>query len=178
MPKRPPPKATDRERIMGVLRPGPAGLWLILALALALSPVSAPALAAGPPSSPSGGGSEEVERAEGLIREGQYRQAIVVLEDVVAEDGDNADAYNWLGYAYRNVGEYDRAVEHYQQALEIDPDHLGALEYLGETYLAMDDLGGAEAMLARLDAACWFGCEEYDELEAAIAQYRAEREGN
>jgi tetratricopeptide (TPR) repeat protein len=150
-----------------------AGLF---GLCLALAPAAA--MAAGSGGSSSDREPGELDRAERMIEEGRYEPAVAVLEDVVAEDPDNADAYNWLGYAHRNLGEYDRAVDYYERALDIDPEHLGALEYLGETYLAMDDLGGAEAMLARLDSACWFGCEEYDELEEAIAQYRAEREGN
>lgn len=145
----------------------------LLGLCIALAPATAIA---------AGGGSDdesgELQQAEQMIEEGRYERAIGVLEGVVAEDPDNADAYNWLGYAHRNIGEYEQAVEHYERALEIDPEHLGALEYLGEAYLAMDDLGGAEAMLARLDSACWFGCEEYDELEQAIAEYRAEQGSN
>lgn len=146
----------------------------LLGLCIALTPAAA--MAAGSGSSDDEPG--ELQRAEQMIEEGRYERAITVLEDVVAEDPDNADAYNWLGYAHRNIGEYDQAVEHYERALEIEPEHLGALEYLGEAYLAMDDLGGAEAMLARLDSACWFGCEEYDELEQAIAEYRAEQSSN
>ena len=148
---------------------GIVGLWL------ALAPLAA--LAAGGSWS-SGGDSDELDRAERMISAQRYDEAISILQGVVADDTDNADAYNWLGYAHRQLGRYDEAVAHYEQALAIDPDHLGALEYLGEAYLAMDDLGGAEAMLARLDSACWFGCEELDELEAAIAEYRGQRESN
>jgi Flp pilus assembly protein TadD len=146
----------------------------LLGLCIALAPATVIAAGSGSDDEESG----ELQQAEQMIEEGRYERAIGVLEDVVAEDPDNADAYNWLGYAHRNIGEYDQAVEHYERALEIEPEHLGALEYLGEAYLAMDDLGGAEAMLARLDSACWFGCEEYDELEQAIAEYRAEQSSN
>jgi hypothetical protein len=37
------------------------------------------------------------------------------------------------------------------------------------------DLPGAEAMLARLDKACLFGCEEYSDLKASIAKYQVKK---
>jgi hypothetical protein len=36
----------------------------------------------------------------------------------------------------------------------------------------MGQLGKAEERLEVLDKECFFGCEEFDELEAAIADYR------
>ncbi len=61
---------------------------------------------------------------------------------------------------------------YYDQALTIDPKHKGANEYLGELYLKLGQLEKAEAQLARLDDICTFGCEEYDELKAAIETYK------
>jgi len=39
----------------------------------------------------------------------------------------------------------------YEKALALDPRHLGAHEYIGEAYLALDDLAKAKEHLARLD---------------------------
>ena len=54
----------------------------------------------------------------------------------------------------------------------IDPNHKGANEYLGELYLKLDQLEKAEAQLARLDDICTFGCEEYNDLKAAIETHK------
>ena len=65
------------------------------------------------------------------------------------------------------------AETHYKRALEIDPKHRHALEYYGELFLMKGDLAGAETMLARLNKACFFGCEELRDLKAAIARHKA-----
>ena len=161
-------------------RLGLIGLSLAVAPTLTMAPGAA--LAAG-----GGGGSggwaagtvaEGLEEASQLIETARYEDAISILEGVVADDPGNADAYNWLGYTHRQLGRYDEAMTYYEQALAIDSDHRGALEYLGEAYLAMGDLAAAEAMLERLDSACWFGCDELEQLEQAIEEYRAQVETN
>src|SRR5688500_1573798 len=85
---------------------------------------------------------------------------------------DNADIQNYLGFAHRNAGTLDVALQHYQPALKLDPRHRGAHEYIGEAYLMMKDLGKAEEHLAALDRTCLLPCEEYSDLKARIAAYK------
>jgi len=47
-----------------------------------------------------------------------------------------------------------------------------AHEYLGEAYLMVDDLARAEEHLSALRGICLIPCEEYGDLEKAIAAYR------
>ena len=88
----------------------------------------------------------------------------------------SADWHNLLGYALRKKTPPDLAAAevHYKRALEIEPKHRLALEYYGELFLMKGDLAGAEAMLARLDKACFFGCEELRDLKAAVARFKAQ----
>jgi Flp pilus assembly protein TadD len=88
---------------------------------------------------------------------------------------ESAEWHNLLGYALRKKTPPDLAAAevHYKRALEIEPKHRLALEYYGELFLMKGDLAGAEAMLARLDKACFFGCEELRDLKAAIARHKA-----
>ena len=109
------------------------------------------------------------------IGEGDYAGAIAALDKLLAEHPDNADVLNLLGYSHRLSGDLERALDYYQRALALEPKHLGANEYLGELYLQLDDLAGAQARLAVLDDACFFGSDEYTELKTAIAEYRAAR---
>lgn len=60
---------------------------------------------------------------------------------------------------------------HYEEALRINPKHRGAQEYIGEAYLQTGDLAKAKEHLAALDKLCYFGCEEFTELKAAIGKY-------
>jgi tetratricopeptide (TPR) repeat protein len=102
-----------------------------------------------------------------------WAAAIPLFQKVVARDQKNADAFNWLGYALRNQGDYEKAFVAYNQALQINPKHRGAHEYLGEAYLKTNNLPKAEEQLKALDGLCTFGCPEYTELKNKIAAFKA-----
>ena len=123
-------------------------------------------------SSGSSGKSSELESAKDAVEDGRYDEAIELLDRLNREDPNNADVLNLLGYSNRKVGNLDEAFDLYQQALSVDPKHRGANEYLGELYLETDQLAKAEERLAQLKKSCFFGCEEFDELEEAIDAYK------
>jgi len=112
-------------------------------------------------------------RAKAMIEARDYRGALPLLQQVVAKDPRNADAYNLMGYAVRSSGDPNGSLQYYQQALALDPRHLGAHEYIGEAYLMLNRPAEAEQHLARLDSLCIFGCSEYRMLKAAITSYKA-----
>ena len=140
--------------------------------------LSLSALAAG------GGGMDSVSskpvdpnfaQAKAAIEARNYGAALPLLQQVVARDPRNADAYNLMGYATRKSGDANGSLRYYTTALQIDPKHLGAHEYIGEAYLMLDRPQEAEQHLARLDSLCLFGCSEYRMLKTAIANYKAGR---
>ena len=93
------------------------------------------------------------------------------FKKVVASNPNNADAYNMLGYSSRWLGKYDEAFAAYDKALVLDSKHKGALEYSGVAYLKVNQLGKAEAQLAKLKTIC-VTCEETTDLAKAIAAYK------
>ena len=109
------------------------------------------------------------------IKAEKYDQAIKQLQ--AANDTSSADWNNLMGYSLRKKQPPDLvgAEKYYQAALKIDPNHRGALEYYGMLKLINNDLTGAEALLARLDKVCTFGCEEYSDLKAAIQKYKSKK---
>jgi Flp pilus assembly protein TadD len=111
-------------------------------------------------------------RAKAMIEGRDYQGSLPLLQQVVAKDPRNADAYNLMGYATRKAGNPNGSLQYYQQALAIDPRHIGAHEYIGEAYLMLDRPADAEQHLARLDSLCVFGCSEYRMLKAAVANYK------
>ena len=113
-----------------------------------------------------------MESAREAIDQQDYPQAIAHLKKVMADDAQNADALNLMGYSHRKSGQLDQAFNYYQKALAIDPEHRGANEYLGELYLQRDQLDKAEQRLAVLDEACFLPCNEYTDIKEAIAGYR------
>lgn len=115
----------------------------------------------------------DYSRAKAMIEARDYKGAIPLLQQVVAKEPKNADAYNLLGFATRKSGDPQGSLQYYTTALQIDPKHIGAHEYVGEAYLMLDQLPQAEQHLARLDSLCVFGCAEHRMLKTAIANYKA-----
>jgi Flp pilus assembly protein TadD len=149
----------------------------VLAMALAIAASADGAWAMGSDSSSSSStapaGDPDYGRAKAMIEAKNYGGAIPLLQQVVARNPKNADAYNLLGYATRKSGNPQGSLQYYNTALQIDPKHLGANEYIGEAYLMLDQPQQAEQYLARLDQLCVFGCAEQRELKAAVANYKA-----
>jgi tetratricopeptide (TPR) repeat protein len=111
--------------------------------------------------------------AKAMIEAKNYAGAMPLLQQVVAKNPKDADAYTLMGYATRKSGDPNGSLQYYNTALGIDPKHIGAHEYVGEAYLQLGRLPEAEQHLARLDSICVFGCVEYRDLKAAVANYKA-----
>ncbi|GAB5470762.1 MAG: hypothetical protein Kilf2KO_37920 [Rhodospirillales bacterium] len=114
------------------------------------------------------------EEAVAMIDAERYDDAIALLEGASALEPNSADVWNLLGFAYRKSGRNDEAFTVYNKALLLNPDHVGANEYLGELYLQVGDLEKAKAQLRILEDLCSGGdCPEVEQLKAAIAAHQA-----
>ena len=58
-------------------------------------------------------------------------------------------------------------------ALEIDSEHAGAHEYLGELYLMRDQKNQAMRMISKLENLVGKNAEEYKDLLQAIENYQS-----
>lgn len=147
----------------------------ILLLALAINGAAmAPLYADG---GDGGGNSNRGSRLapfQQLIDDENYQDAIEALEKALAESSDDADLLNLLAYSHRKSMHFEIALDYYQKALQVDPEHRGANEYLGELYLQMNRPDLALERLKVLDDNCFFGCKEFDELKEAIEDYRVQ----
>jgi Flp pilus assembly protein TadD len=144
------------------------GLWLALR----------PAAAAADPTEESPAAAQvdpDYAAGRAAIEAKDWRVAIRSLSSAALRDTRNADIHNYLGYAYRHTGQLDLAFLQYQRALQLDPRHRGAHEYVGEAYLMVNDLAKAEEHLAALGKICLIPCAEYADLKKAIAAYRQRR---
>ena len=102
-----------------------------------------------------------------------WKAAIAAFTKVVARHPGNADAHNFLGYAYRWTSKMDESFSHYNTALRLEPNHKGAHEYIGVAYLKVDKPDQAKVHLAKLEKICGANCEEYKDLAKAIADYKS-----
>jgi Flp pilus assembly protein TadD len=96
-----------------------------------------------------------------------FKGAVAELTPML-EARPGADVYNLMGFSLRKSGDLKQAQTFYSKALDFDPNHKGALEYQGELYLQIGDIGRAKANLTKLAALCPTGCEERGDLDAKI----------
>ena len=114
------------------------------------------------------------DKAYDLVYAEKFDKSLKLLKKIAKRDdlGDmKADVYNLLGFSYRKNDnpDLDKAFESYKIALEANPEHAGAHEYLGELYLKMGDKFMAEEMLAKLETIAGTSSDEYKKLKKAIA---------
>ena len=118
------------------------------------------------------------ELAEKHIYNKKYDKSLKLLKKLTKREDlgtRRADIYNLLGFSYRKLEnpELDKSFAAYMMALEIDPEHAGAHEYLGELYLMRDQKNQALKMLNRLENLVGKNAKEYKDLLQAIENYQS-----
>ncbi len=118
------------------------------------------------------------ELAEKHIYNKKYDKSLKLLKKLTKREDlgtRRADIYNLLGFSYRKLEnpELDKSFAAYMMALEIDPEHIGAHEYLGELYLMRDQKNQAMRMLSKLENLVGKNAEEYKDLLQAIENYQS-----
>ena len=97
--------------------------------------------------------------------EKKYKQAQKLLLKSNAKKPNNADTLNYLGFTTRKLGDYENGEKYYLKGLEIEPNHVGINEYLGELYVVTNRIDLANERLKVLKNC---NCEEYNELKEII----------
>ena len=110
----------------------------------------------------------ELSSVARLIKNKNYEKATRQLKRIIANDRTDADAWNLLGFASRKYGDFNAAENAYEQALLLQPDHRGALEYQGELFIRQGKLNAARKNLQALIALCPSGCDELINLQASL----------
>ena len=95
----------------------------------------------------------------------RYAKAQKLLLKSNSEKPNKADTLNYLGFTTRKLGDYENGEKYYLQGLEIEPNHIGINEYLGELYVATNRLNLANERLNILEGC---NCEEYAQLKGII----------
>lgn len=112
-------------------------------------------------------------KAYELVYNKKFDKSIKLLEKIAKRKDlgeKKADVYNLLGFSYRKHSEpdLDKALESYKIALETNPEHLGAHEYLGELYITLGNMNKANEMLNNLEKIAGTSSMEYIKLKKAI----------
>jgi tetratricopeptide (TPR) repeat protein len=134
-------------------------MWIgtrLLAMALLLWPLGAGADESDPVPVPKGGARQQAVVAYNdgvkLMVDRQYAAAQRKFEEALAADEGLAEAHNNLAFSLRMQGAVnrERALRHYNRALELKPDLARAYMYRGVLFTQMGDVDRARADHARL----------------------------
>lgn len=146
--------------------PGAVLLLMLGAFGIA---ASGPAWAVDTDETPASQADPEFGAARALVDAQRYGDALAALKALDAKSPGNPDVLNLIGFSLRKTGHMDAALDFYNKALALNPDHLGANEYLGELYLETKQPAKAKERLATLRRVCG-NCEEYLDLQTKIEQ--------
>jgi tetratricopeptide (TPR) repeat protein len=78
-----------------------------------------------------------------------YTSALASFQQAAQSDPRMPEAWNYVGYTNRHLGNYDVALTAYEQALTLKPGYPDALEYRGEAFLGLNRV--VDAKQAYLD---------------------------
>ena len=95
----------------------------------------------------------------------RYKKAQALLIKSNKKKPLQADTLNYLGFTTRKLGDFENGEKYYLLGLEIDPNHVGINEYLGELYVVTNRLNLAKERLKVLESC---NCDEYTELKEII----------
>jgi tetratricopeptide (TPR) repeat protein len=90
-------------------------------------------------------------KKEKALHEAQeyYSSALSRFQQAAQSDPSMPEAWNYVGYTSRKLGNYAAALSAYSQALTLKPGYPDALEYRGEAFLGLNRV--ADAQQAYLD---------------------------
>jgi len=73
-----------------------------------------------------------------------YSSALAKFQEAVQDDARMHEAWNYVGYTNRKLGNYDAALAAYEKALTLKPGYPDALEYRGEAFLGLNRISDAQ----------------------------------
>lgn len=116
--------------------------------------------------------TEEKKSKAALKARKAYAKSLDQFNEAVQQQPEMYQAWNYVGFAHRHLGDYDAALQAYAKALELKPDYTESIEYRGEAYLGLDQPDGAKGAYMSLfrDAR-----GQAEQLMAAMQQWLSAR---
>ena len=102
----------------------------------------------------------------------QYDNARGYFAAALQRKADMYEAWNYVGYTSRKLGDYDKALLAYDEALRLNPSYNEAIEYRGEAYLGLNRIDDAKNAYMQLFQSSRPLAEQ---LMAAMQKWVAER---
>ena len=110
---------------------------------------------------------DDYRAARAMILAGDYRGGIEAMHALGHDE--HPDVANYIGYAYRKLGDYADSKVWYEKALAADPNHVRTWSYYGMWEMEQGNRLKAQDFLQKVKLICGnTTCKEYTELKAVI----------
>jgi cytochrome c-type biogenesis protein CcmH/NrfG len=114
-----------------------------------------------------------LQAARASLNAGRMQEAIAAYQAILKREPDNVDALAHFGLILAMAGHADRAIEHFDRALRVDPNYPEALSYSAQVRFEMkQDYPGAIAAWERF-AAVVDSAEARKEAQSRIREARS-----
>lgn len=160
-----------------MLQPKHHARWPVMLKGLAFASflfLTCVAVLAEPRPEPYGAGGDHFSETRQALQSQQWRQALGALQQLsreMPEITDDAEFHNLMGYSLRQASpsHLGASIDHYQQAIKLDPAHVQAREYLGQAYLLQGRPDLAREQLQQIERLCkGQACDAWRNLQRAL----------
>jgi tetratricopeptide (TPR) repeat protein len=110
------------------------------------------------------------QEAEAQLAIGKLSEAADLLETALAVDPRNRSAFVDLARVAKKQKLYGKAIRLANEALQLEPNDLDAIEVQGEAMVELGAIPRARENLAKLQKLCGNGCRQVAELSEAISR--------
>jgi predicted Zn-dependent protease len=108
------------------------------------------------------------QQAQGQLAAGKLTEAGDLLETAVAVDPRNRSAFVDLARVAKQEKLFGKAIRLTNEALELEPNDLEAIEVQGEAMVELGAIPRAKENLAKLQKLCSNNCRQVAQLSSAI----------
>ncbi|MFN0115946.1 MAG: tetratricopeptide repeat protein [Paracoccaceae bacterium] len=106
------------------------------------------------------------DNARELAYAGRYEDALAVLDRMAEGDSDRVLTYK--GFATRKMGDMEKGLAYYNQAIALNPDNFLARSYLGQAYVELGRKDDAKAELDQIASRGGADTWPWEALDIAI----------
>jgi tetratricopeptide (TPR) repeat protein len=141
-----------------------------LALGAAAALVASPVVGQRPDNQIAPQSVELQRQAEGQVAAGKLSEAADLLETALAVDPRNRSAFVNLARIAKQQKLFGKAIRLANEALQLEPNDLDALEVQGEAMVELGAIPRAKENLAKLQRLCANNCRQATSLSTAISR--------
>lgn len=107
-----------------------------------------------------------------------YASALKKFSKATQLDPGMYQAWNYVGYCNRRLGNYEAALTAYDRALTLQPNYAEAIEYRGHAYLGLNRLGEAkQAYLTLFSSNRKLAAQLLTAMQAWVGEHRGNASG-